>query len=168
MKKFKPGSKIDTKSIIDSNYFIPHFNSNWTDIRTNNWFDIKENNYESKNILKTKLDNKDNSILRAKHIKLNLNKIQKTKINCWLEVSRIVYNLTVKYFRYNTLTSFQRVRPIIKQLFSRNLLNLINRFNIPVHIIDNSINDVIKAYKSSIALIKCNEIKYFRIRYKKI
>ena len=37
----------------------------------------------------------------------------------------------------------------------------------PCLIIDNAINDISKAYKSTIALLKKGEITHFKLRYKK-
>jgi putative transposase len=55
----------------------------------------------------------------------------------------------------------------VKPLFSSNLQNIINKYTVPNHVVDNAINDVIKAYKTSYSLQKKGIIKCFKVRYKK-
>lgn len=162
MKKRKKLNKINENNIKESKYFIPTLEKEYDNIINNSWFDVKYQNY---NIVDNKsinidLEEPNNNIMRAKQIKISTTQFQKNIILSWIEQSRIIYNITVKYLRKNKLVSFIKLRKIIKDSFNKD-------YNIPVHIIDNSIKDVLKAYKSSIALLKAGEIKYFRIRYKK-
>lgn len=157
-------SKLKNK-ILNSNEFIPKYiDSN--NVEKHSWFDIENFNYLDSKPITTNILNK--SELRIEQIKLFLNFKQKNIINEWIEIARIIYNITVKYFRNNKLTSFKTVRSIIKNSFNEQLLNRINLCNMPHHVQDNAINDVIKAYKTSISLIKAKHVKCFKIRYKKI
>jgi transposase len=153
--------QIDATKLINSKYFIPDANIKWNTYNLS-WFDIETTlNYlnEQVNINKT-----DNNILRVKSVDLNLNNIQSDTVKTWIEGARIIYNITVKYFRKNKLCSLASVR---KQIY--NLIpSIVKNYNIPKHIVDNSISDVIKAHKTSIALIKGGYIKTYQIKYKKI
>ena len=165
MKK-KKLKKINPLDIKKSNLFLPELCGDYKDIKNDAWFDIKKLTFMVSNLKKDNfILQKEKKILRAEQIKVNLTSYQKNMILKWIKYSRIIYNITVKYFRKNKLTSFINVRPIIKSLFYENFKNKIEK--IPVHIIDNSIKDVLKSYKSSIALLKAGEIKKFMIRYKR-
>lgn len=170
-KKKKKLKKIDNNIIKNSKYFIPKL-IKYNTYKTNSWFEIKEYNYSNINIEDTIIpkwfypENND-KILRAKQVYFYPNIKQRYILLNWLELSRIIYNLTVKFLRKNKLQSFIKIRPLIKNIFSNSLKKLIKKYNLPAHIADNSINDVIKAYKSAIALLKAKEIKHFVIRYKK-
>jgi len=162
MKRKKVYSNlIDATKILNSKYFIPDININWCTYNLS-WFDVETTlNYLNEQV---KINNTKVNILRAKSIDLKLNIKQANTIKMWIEGARIIYNITVKYFRKKKLCSLASVR---KQIY--NLIPIIiKNYNIPKHIIDNSINDVIKAHKSSIALIKTGQIKSYQIKYKKI
>ena len=164
----KKNNKIEIFKIVNSKYFIPQLENNWN-IRKESWFDIQTINYNVTNKeININKDIKNIEVLRTKQIQLYLNKEHSKLIKGWIEIARIVYNLTVYYFRQNELISFRKLRPIIKNLFNNNLLQLIQKYKVPFHIITNAIADVCKNYKSAIALLKIGEIKYFKIRYKKI
>jgi len=166
MKKRKKLNKINELDVKNSNLFLPELDDKYKNIENNSWFDIKYQNY---NIVSNNKENTilsgNNVIIRAKQVKIITTQYQKNIILNWMELSRIIYNITVKYLRNNKLISFTKLRPIIKSLFSKSFKEKIN--DLPVHIIDNSIKDVLKSYKTSIALLKAGEIKYFIIRYKK-
>lgn len=161
MKK-KKLNKINQTDVKTSKYYIPKLENNYTEISTNSWFDILYQNYNivDNNSINIELEAPNNNILRSKQLKISTTQFQKNIILNWIEQSRIIYNITVKYLRTNKLVSFTKLRKIIRNSFTK-------EYDIPAHIIDNSINDVLKAYKSSMALLKAGEIKYFRIRYKK-
>jgi len=153
--------KIDVNKLKTSTYFIPDVNIKWNAYNLS-WFDIETTlNYLNEQVSINKTDNR---ILRAKSIDLKLNTKQANTIKTWIEGARIIYNITVKYFRKNILCSLASVR---KQIY-RLIPTIIKNYNIPKHIIDNSISDVIKAHKSSIALIKSGHIRSYQIKYKKI
>ena len=162
--------EINKNDIINSKYFIPLKNEGIVNnIETNSWFDIEDIDYNilDKNKFTSELiDINKDEFIKSNQIKLNPTKEQKYLILKWMEASRIIYNLTIYYFRKNKFASFITVRPIIKKLFNLRLLNYINRYNVPVHIIDNSINDVCKAYKSAFALLKAKIITHFTHKYR--
>lgn len=169
-ERLKQNEKIkkDLKQkILKNNYFKPGI-KHCDELNKLSWFDIKTYNYNEKKTQSKKQLNESKLYLRAKQVKLYPTVKQKNKIDEWIEVARLIYNITVKYFKTNKLTSFMTVRPIIKQLYPDSLKNRIKSSKIPSHVQDNAINDVCKAYKSSFALLKAGYINCFRIRYKKV
>ncbi len=159
-KKFK-ATKIDVDKITNSKYFIPDLNLNWQSYNLS-WFDIETTqNYLYENVNKEKTNN---VVLRAKSVDLKLNESQANIIKQWIESARIIYNITVKYFRKNKLCSLISVRKEIYKLIPQ----MIKNCKIPHHIIDNAINDVIKAHNSCIGLLKAKCITKYQIKYKKI
>lgn len=155
--------------LLQSNKFIPSLKE-FDSARKLSWFDIESYEYDegSNQRANAKRNEISNELIRSIQIKIMFTNEQMKVINEWIELARIIYNITVKYFRKNKLCGFIRVRPLIKQLFTSSLLKRIKESNIPVHVIDNTIHDVCKAYKSSKALIKSGHCKYFMIRYKKL
>lgn len=169
-KKEFDDNKIKLKQRIKKcKYFVPE-NKVCDSTENLSWFDVESYNY-SEHVQQTPpmqniLDN--NIFLRAKQVKLYLTDTQKKMIDEWIEVARLIYNLTVKYFKTNKLCSFITVRSIIHNLYPESLRKRIILTKVPVHVTDNAISDVCKAYKTSIALIKAKYIKCFKIRYKKL
>lgn len=165
--KYKEIQNKLKEQIKNSEYFKPFYKQTEdSDIKLS-WFDIKTYQYnKSKKQEENKLYNNNN--LRAKQIKIYPNEEQKIKLNEWIELARLIYNLTVKYFKHNKFTSFISVRPIIKKLYPKSLLERTKASKMPEHVQDGAIRDVCKAYKSSEALKNAGYIKYFKIRYKKI
>lgn len=161
-------NKIKVSKITKSKYFIPNLYNAYNDIKLNTWFDLKQINNDINYTGSFKLvKQKTVKLMRAEQLPLNLNIHQQTLIKHWIEIARIVYNLTVFYYRKNKLTSFYDARKIIKPMFNSNLKHLINVYNVPTHVIDNAIADVYKSYKTSFALKKSGHIRNFKIRYKK-
>lgn len=160
MKKLKHISK---KKILTSKHFLP------TEIKCSkhkhSWFDIKRYNYgdNTKSISKSI----ENKVIRCRQIKISPTLDQKKTLLEWIELSRIIYNQTVQYLKHNECKSFISLRPIVKSLFSQHFRDRIALAKLPVHIIDNAINDVVKARKTAFALLKAGHIKRFRLRDKK-
>jgi transposase len=152
------------KDKYPSKYFIPE---NLQNIKRYKFscFDIEEFDYLNNQKLSQEVK-VNNEVLRCEQIKLTVTPLQKNILLSWIESARLIYTITVKYLRSRKdLISFFKLRPIIKTLFTNTFKEKIK--DLPVHIIDNSIKDVLKAYKTSIALLKSKHIKFFRIRYKK-
>lgn len=187
MKNKKPRYKIDKNKIINSRYFIPNFNkTEVSSIESKTFFDIEKynkniehNNLFYADIKNTNDDYKENELiipswfykktdqlLRCRQIELIVTDYQKNILLKWFEISRIVYNITVAYLRKNKFIGFKTIRPIIKNKFNNHIKNLIIKYKVPVHVIDNSINDVIKAYNSNFANLKAGNITHFLIKYK--
>ena len=161
--------KISVSDIKSSKYFIPNDEINtFTKSQLNmSWFNLESKIYDNINFKSNNKFIEETKIITSKNIKLTLDKIQKQILLKWFESARLVYNATVYYFRNNKLCSFFTARREVKKI----LPNYINSFNakyyVPCLIIDNAINDVCKAYKSAIALLKKGEITHFKLRYKK-
>ena len=162
--------KISISDIQNSKYFIPNEEiDKFTKSQLNlSWFDLETKIY---NIVdKVNIENKsidDIDIITSKNIKLTFNKIQKQILLKWFESARLVYNATIYYFKNNKLCSFFTARREVKKSLP-DYINLFNKkYYVPVLIIDNAINDVCKAFKSTIALLKKGEITHFKLKYKK-
>jgi IS605 OrfB family transposase len=130
------------------------------------WFGLESKIYN--NLDNEKFKNiEEHNITTSKNIKLKFNKIQKFIILKWFESARLVYNATVYYFRHNKLCSFYTARKEVKKILPEYIKTFNEKYYVPCLIIDNVINDVCKAYKSTIALLKKGEITHFKVRYKK-
>lgn len=164
-------NKISVSDIKNSKYFLPNEEANkFTKSQLNlSWFDLETKIYT----LSDKFQNVENKsideikITTSRNIKLTFNKIQKQILLKWFESARLAYNATIYYFKHNKLCSFFTARREVKKIFPE-YINLFNeKYYVPCLIIDNAINDVYKAYKSTIALLKKGEIAHFKLKYKK-
>lgn len=176
--------KISKSDIINSKYYLPNKEISTENININTWFGITKNVYKNIEPV-SKINIKSEEYIQTKQIKLNTTNDQKYLLLKWLEAARIIYNKTVTYIdkkekEYNLKKEenkknkikkeylhFTKIRPIIKQTFKKDFLNYIKKYNMPVHIMDNAIHDVIKAYKSSKALLDAGYITHFKIKHKK-
>lgn len=161
--------KIPVSDIKNSIYFIPNddvtsFNKKTFDM---SWFNLESKIYNNINFNSDFKTVDNNKIITSKNIKLSLNKIQKQILLKWFESARLVYNAAVYYFRNNKLCSFFTARREIKKILPDYIKDFNEKYYVPCLIIDNAINDVCKAYKSTIALLKKGEITHFKLRYKK-
>ncbi len=104
--------------------------------------------------------------ITAKTVFVYFSDEQKIIIHKWFEYYRIVYNTTVKFLRIypNEKKLLPNLRKKIINILKPGVISLFEQYNFPAHVRDNAIDDVCKAYKSSLAL---NKGKFFRIRYKK-
>lgn len=162
MKKLK---KISKAKILNSKHFIP----NKIECKSENhsWFDIETYNFGSNESIKT--TSITNEFIRCKQVQIYPNKNQKKMLLNWIEIARIIYNITVLYLRKkDKIPSFYTLRKDVKLEFNDHIRSLIKQSKIPVHVIDNAIKDVKKAYNTCFALQQCGQIKRFRIRKKKI
>lgn len=169
MKKKYRNFKINKDLIKNSKYYIPDIYKIPKNNESGTWFDIKQYNFDPKYYVSKNINNdKFKSVKICKQIQLYPNDEQKKLIKIWMEVSRIVYNLTVSYLRNNKIESFYNIRKKIHNLYSINIRQYIIEYSVPCTILDNAIHDVIKAYKTSFSLLKTKQINHFRIRFKKI
>lgn len=168
MKRKYLNFRIDKEQIKKSKFFIPELKCSINNIKNNSWFDINKieynsNNYFCKNINPANLE----SVKICKQIQIYPNEKQKELIKKWMEIARIVYNLTVSYLRKSKIESFYNIRKKIHELYSDNIKSLIQKYKVPCTVLDNAIHDVIKAYKTSFILLKTKQIRHFRLRFKK-
>ncbi len=154
---------IPKSKILKSTHFIPT-ECSYKQTK-HSWFDIKKYNYGSN--VQSMLNNVNIDIVKCKQIKIVPTVDQKNILLEWIELSRIIYNLTVRYLKHNECKSFYTLRSSVKQLFNYSFKQRILKSKLPVHVIDNSIKDVIKARKTAFALLKTKHIKRFRLRFKK-
>lgn len=163
-------NKISVSDIKNSKYFIPNeeinkFTKSQLDI---SWFDLESKIYNLHD--KVNIENKVIDVIKittSKNIKLNFNKIQKQILLKWFESARLAYNTTIYYFKHNKLCSFYTARKEVKKMLPEYINSFNEKYYVPCLIIDNAINDVCKAYKSTIALLKKGEITHFKLKYKK-
>ena len=160
MKKLK---QISKNKITQSKHFLP------TEIKcskqTQSWFDIERYDYGSTSQNQSKVI--ENKVIRCIQIKISPTLTQKKILFEWIELSRIIYNMTIQYLKHNESKSFISLRPIVKSLFCEHFKQRITQAKLPVHVIDNSIKDVLKARKTAFTLHKLGYIKRFRMRFKK-
>jgi len=139
----------------------------------NTWFNSKFTKSKSDNTplfpIMNNDDNDNTPLLRVRKVEILFTNPQKNIINEWLQLYKYIYNVTVKYIRLNPNVSktFYTLRPIIKNSLNSSIKLRIKKSKIPSHTIDNAINDVTKAYKTSFALLKNKRINHFLVRYKK-
>ncbi|ARA71985.1 ISSoc2, transposase [Kaumoebavirus] len=108
------------------------------------------------------------TIIRSKKVVLHLEDNQRNIIEGWFEVYRQVYNFTLKCIKGKDKVSFYGLRKEVKNKFPEGLVKLIKESKIPAHTVDNAIHDVVKARKAAISNILVGNIKYFRLRPKRI
>jgi len=142
---------------------------------SNTWFNCdfyksKNNNSDLLPIINNKLNNDVNkNLLRSRKVEILFNTSQKKRINEWLQLYRYTYNSTIKFIKLNpnVRKTLPTLRPLIKNNFNLSIQQRIIKSKIPSHTIDNAINDVVKAYKTNLTLLKQKKIRFFLMRYKK-
>jgi putative transposase len=165
---------ISVELIQNSTFWKPKCPNTAKPIPSKSWFDIKGarkqilENEEDKYILKNR--QVSGTILRCKKIIIKPTQKQRNLLKIWLNIYRQVYNITVRYFRKNKCYGKKKARLIIKNRIKKKpyLQKLIKNTGFYSHSIDNAIFDVIKAYKSGFSNLKAGNIKYFRLRCKKM
>jgi transposase len=190
----KEDYKISLDKIKNSKYFIPIYNKNIKEKESKmSWFDITDIKYNIKHEEEELNETKCSPCIKSKQIRIFPNEEQEVILQNWIEYARIIYNITVHHIRCNRdLINFKknklnigfiRLKPIIKGLYTTYFKDKIEEIakakvykkdktkskpnSMPVHIQDQAINDVIKAYKTAFALRATGYIKHFIIRYKK-
>lgn len=165
--KKKRLKKINKDFIQKNPIWIPPLQNNKWSTKTNSWFDITQTSI--KPLVEGKNKFPITKEIRCKTVRIYPNVNQRKKLLEWLEIYRLIYNITVDYFRTNAILSFFTARPIIQQKIRENkyLDGLISNYKIQQHICDNAINDYIKAFKSTLANKNAGNIIHFRMRHKK-
>lgn len=137
--------------------------------QTNSWFDIiqmnKENSPNKKQLCVS-------STIRALSVRLYPNHEQKKILLKWFEIYRQTYNNTLNYLTKtsNNEKNFIKLRKKIDIKLQQNntFTKFYNKYKMPKHTRDNAIKDVLKAFKTAFSNLKNKNIKFFRIRRKKI
>lgn len=107
----------------------------------------------------------DKSIIRCNQIIIKPTKSQRNILYTWFNIYRFIYNYTVSFTRQNINKSFISLRKDVKASFTNRQRYYIQ--SCPVHIIDEAIHDVVKAYKTCKSNKKAGNIRQFRLRHKK-
>jgi len=112
--------------------------------------------------------------LRVRLVKVSPTVEQRKILLKWFEVYRKVYNLGVKQIREELFAggkqktfSERTLRNIVRTKYDNEIKDYL-KTKIPSHTIDYAIFDVIYAYKAALANLKAKNIKYFKLRYKKL
>jgi transposase len=149
-----PPTKFKIPKKAKEKYPIPDVSANITLKEINGWF--------------TATGPKNDALLTIKPTKETttryiINRIYPTGyqgklLNKWLEICRVAYNHGVKYIKVNGMpNSWQTLRNEVTASSQEYFDKMIKKFGITQHIIDQSIVDAHKAYKSSFAqLLKEN------------
>ena len=157
---------IPKELITKSKFWKPKLNPGF-DLKSNSWFDITG---LQKKGAKCKLREIKGPIIRCSKISIKPNQKQRNLLKSWLDIYRQIYNFTVKYFRKHKICGQYKARDIIRKKITQTpiLWCLIKQSEIPLHTCNNAIFDVVKAYETAMINLKAGNIKYFRLRYKKI
>ena len=117
------------------------------------------------NIISGKIKKNKNFVQRCNSVELKFTKKQLKIVRKLFDVSRWGYNYAVNLTRQDSKISFYSLRKEVRQ----NLTLRQKKFmkNSHGHIFDESIHDVVKAYKTAKTHVKLGLIKRFRLRYKK-
>lgn len=170
---------VTNKKIGISNWIPPH-NKTFNNITTNSWFNYKKysNPSSKKNIKYIKtipISNCGSQFISTKKIRLYPTSEQKEILNSWFDVFAKMFNITIHYLRSQIqiknidikevykIANFRKIRAILKDK-SKNLLNSMNTNKIPVHILDEAINQAVSNYKTCLTNFKNKHIRKFRIR----
>jgi len=147
--KFKP---FNIKPDFIKKYWFPDSNFKMKKYKTNSWFSNLKYEIEP---VKFKIKNKNKNPIKIK-ITHNAELIiiyptikQKNIILKWLDAYRCVYNIGIYFTRTKKSPyNFYKLRKKTNSYIKNN--KFIMESNIPVHIRDQALNDVCKAYKSAL------------------
>ena len=110
---------------------------------------------------------KKGNVIRSKLITFYPNQDQKITLLKWMEIYRIVYNMTVKFINQVKFLSFIDMRKVIKSKFLTHFKLRIKKSRIPSHTIDKAIKEAVSMFKSCFTNLRVGNIKHFRVRYRK-
>lgn len=157
--------KISKELIKNSPCWMPSLHEGNL-IVSNSWFSIrKKQAFNQKNNIQT-IKSKN---IRCETIYLKPTLKQRNILLDWFELSRLAYNKTIQYLKKDNTIKDRKMRDIIKQDMRNNLYinSLIKNSGVYQQTLDNSVKDVYKARKTAFSNLKLNNIKFFRLRYKK-
>lgn len=110
----------------------------------------------------------DDEVIRCRKIKLHFDMNQFDTIRHWFRLYDQIYNVAVKYAKYNPMFNLVKIRDLVKPLLPQWLMVDIEKYKLPSHTVDNAIRDVAKAIKTCRANLREKNIRKFRLRYKKL
>lgn len=160
-----PMKKISKSLITNSTSWRPSLYEGHL-VDSHSWFTLRK-----KQIFN--LDNPKQPIktsnIRCKKIQLNPTLKQRNILLNWFELTRLSYNLTVNFLKKDNTIKDRKMRDNVKQAMRNNLYinGLIKKSGIYQQTLDNAVKDVYKARKTAFANLKLNNIKFFRLRYKR-
>jgi hypothetical protein len=131
--------RIEKSKFLETSFFVPNKNFEWSSLQKNskshfNNVDIKQSLYEivkpkeNKNqfneFKSDKIISKNKTVecdfMKCKQVRIFPNDFQRKTLLKWIDLSRITYNITLKYVKRHGLKSNQTLREtIINEVFSK-------------------------------------------------
>lgn len=136
---------------------------------TDSWFDIIETENRINKSYKSNYNSpkKNSKMTKCIKIVLKFTPEQDKIIKEWLKGNTLMYNQTIKYIKdvqFKTGKLKLNWMNIRKGLYNEK--NKIGKnYNVPIHILDQTIKRTTSMIKTSLTNLKKGNIKYFRIRY---
>jgi putative transposase len=187
-KEKKKSNKFIKNEIYVSNKelgiseWIPPSDKKYRDLNTHSWYNHKiffnpdEQIVDKyKKIAPSELT-KDSQFISVKKIRLYPTFNQKFILDQWFNAFAKMFNITVNYLRSQIkinknldffqalkIANFISVRGLLKEK-SKELIESMGKFKIPVHILDEAVNQAVSNYKTSLTNLKNNIIRKFRVR----
>lgn len=119
------------------------------------------------NELSWSIDDCNSNVLRCEKVKVKPTRKQRKILKSWFPIYRKVYNQTVELIKSGEKKNHRHLRGLLKQQRSKRFQRQITTSKVQIHILDNAINDVIKAYKTCFSNLRNRNITHFRVRAKK-
>lgn len=159
---------------LNSILFTPPLETTYSNIETNSWFKSVQSNSNNESQIWSYNKTKDEEIELHKTITINVypTSLQKKILLEWIDLYRITYNKTIKYFKHH-FYSGKKIEEIptysiLRKNIKNELVNnnpLFNTLKMPKMSIDRAINDVYSNYKQQMTCYK--QYIYKKKKYKK-
>lgn len=172
MIRYKKYFDLSTKVFKYSHSLWNPLYTNKNIVDSNSWFTINElHNPNYKEPIKTNFYKEtDKQLIKCHKIRFYPNKKQQYILKNWFKSSEIMYNQTIKYLngllfnKQKLILNWRKLRTLLRNIKK----NIIKKFNINAHILDESIKSACTSYKSAFTNYKRGNIKRFRVRYIKL
>ena len=169
-KDFKKEKQKLEKAIVRNTFKYPiKVGDNEIIFNTDSWFNIIETDNKIKVSYKSNYNSpkKNKKFTKCMKITLKFTQEQKKIIGEWLKGNTLMYNQTIRYIKTNQFKTGKlklNWMNIRKGLYNEK--SAIGKdYNIPIHILDQTIKRTVSMIKSALTNLRNGNIKYFRIRY---
>jgi len=136
-----------------NNYIAENYNEK--EVNTHSWYNCKECGVIPQN----NLSNSNDTTIISKKVRVFPTQQQHMILDKWMEIGRIVYNYTIKYFNRGGYGSFYTVRNNLRHDLPKHINNLIISSKIHSHIVCEAIHHAVSARKSALTNYKNGNIK---------
>lgn len=155
--------------------WLPGYGGQNDDLDLKSWFKSSKQTHIDNNENKEKSLN-EKTLFKSNKVKLYPTFKQKSILLEWMNLYNYVYNQAIyelnrlKFNGETKIPSYYELRTIVMNKININftMMQRIKASKVPIHSLHEAINDVCKAYKSAFSNLRNKNIKYFRIRYKKL